>query len=500
MIGVTEQTTGCPQMRRSIAFEGIIDTLQWVIIALILALIFRAFVMEAFRIPTGSMAETLRGAHFHLRCPRCGYKYDAGADTPPKPQCPSCGYLLPPGTVVSISNGDRVLVLKSIYQFCVPKRWDVVVFKNPLDPTTNYIKRMIAGPDETVEIIDGDIYINGQIVRKPANVQQELWMPVYDNDYPAIGIQESSAKGSGQGVDEEEVPEAVRQQPFRNDQGSRWDLNANGPTVFALDSDPKQVNTIFYDTSIGNDFRATYGYNSSIEYDFRPVCSDLMVRFYVVPGGSQGFIGIGLAKHGKLFIGSVDFSGAMTIEEAVDGRTVRLEHQEMGPVDTDKPVMLQFANVDHQLILEFGPEKIKHDLGCGPDDAGEGNRRRPPAVEILGAGKVTLSHIGVYRDIYYISEGILRAQEGNGFRVGKDEFFVCGDNSPSSMDCRLWEDEGVGNNGVKYTAGTVPRDYLVGKAVLVYWSDAFKPFENLLPIIPNFGQIRFISGGSNKEL
>ena len=45
----------------------IANTFEWLITAFILAFVFRAFVMEAFRIPTGSMADTLKGAHFRLR-------------------------------------------------------------------------------------------------------------------------------------------------------------------------------------------------------------------------------------------------------------------------------------------------------------------------------------------------------------------------------------------------------------------------------------------------
>jgi len=59
--------------RRSRAAE-VADTFEWIITAFILALVFRAFVMEAFKIPTGSMASTLKGAHFRLRCERCGFK------------------------------------------------------------------------------------------------------------------------------------------------------------------------------------------------------------------------------------------------------------------------------------------------------------------------------------------------------------------------------------------------------------------------------------------
>jgi len=496
---IGKQTVGYPERRHSVAFEGIIDTLKWVLIALVLALIFRAFVMEAFRIPTGSMAETLRGAHYHLRCPRCGYKYDVGGDyySRPKPRCPSCGYFLPEGTAKSLANGDRILVLKNIYQFTEPKRWDVIVFKNPLEPRINYVKRLIAGPGETVEIIDGDIYINGQIARKPPAVQAELWMPVYDNDFQPFHEQlESTAERS--------VPRFEKnnrwQQPFRNTGDSNWDFNADGPTVFGLDSDQDKLNTIVYDTSIGNDFRATYGYNSSGDYGLRPFCSDLMVRFYVSSGSQIGLIGAGLKKYETLYHGWVDFSGNMTIEKIINGKRTLLKHQKTEPIELSVPNLFRFANVDHQLILEFGAERLKFNLGREPDDAGDKNRGGNPAVKIFGAGKLRLRHLGIYRDIHYISDGILRARADSGFRVGKDEFFACGDNSPYSLDCRVWATEGIGNNGVKYRIGIVPRDYLIGKAVLVYWGDAFRPFENLLPIIPNIGQVRPIIGGSDEEL
>ena len=57
-----------PPKKKDRAAE-IANTFEWLITAFILAFVFRAFVMEAFRIPTGSMADTLMGAHFRLRCP-----------------------------------------------------------------------------------------------------------------------------------------------------------------------------------------------------------------------------------------------------------------------------------------------------------------------------------------------------------------------------------------------------------------------------------------------
>ena len=166
--------------------QEIVNTFDWLITAFILAFVFRAFVMEAFRIPTGSMADTLMGAHFRLGCPQCGYHYDYGFmpenfdlqkdtipfGTVPLPQtrCPNCGFDNPGDVPMSVSSGDRILVLKCLYQFYEPKRWDVVVFKYPVNPMHNYIKRMIGLPGETVEIIDGDIYNNGKIARKPDKI------------------------------------------------------------------------------------------------------------------------------------------------------------------------------------------------------------------------------------------------------------------------------------------------------------------------------------------
>jgi len=147
-------------------------------------------------------------------------------------------------------------------------------------------------------------------------------------------------------------------------------------------------------------------------------------------------------------------------------------------------------------------------------------------VRIFGSGKLTLSHIAIFRDIHYTA-----AKHANGpkhrraidkpFTLEEDEFFVLGDNSPNSEDGRLWTRQGLANKGLSpYRTGIVPRDYLVGKALCVYWPSGFtfpwpkslKAFllhnsENSLVFrvmyaivswnwIPNIEQ-RFIYGGSN---
>lgn len=93
---------------------------EWVepiIIAVILALIIRTFVVQAFKIPTGSMRPTL-------------------------------------------IEGDRILVNKFIYKFKKPSRGDVIVFIAPEDKKKDFIKRLVGLPGEGIEIANGTLLID----------------------------------------------------------------------------------------------------------------------------------------------------------------------------------------------------------------------------------------------------------------------------------------------------------------------------------------------------
>ncbi len=480
----------------------IANTFEWLITAFILAFVFRAFVMEAFRIPTGSMADTLKGAHFRLRCSQCGYRYDYGfvpgnfgyrEDHIPPPgatlktyrsECPSCGFKQPVGGGMHVSNGDRILVLKCIYQFMEPDRWDVVVFKNPLDPRINYIKRLIGLPGEEIEIIDGDIYVDGVIQRKPPKVQKELWMPIYNNDYQPVRPEQGSFNWTN---------------PF-DPSDSDWRVNEPSPTLLSLDSDPNSINLLSYQPRSADDFLANYAYNSPGAYFKRPVASDLMIRFEVRTPELQGRVGAALSKYGIIYEGYVDMSGHMVISKIEDGNEQILVRRRKAAPEPDKLTSFSFANVDHKLVLRFGSATLEHDLGLSADAAGPRRPEENPVVEIMGAGKLTLAHVAVFRDIHYTGGPVSgRAVEGNPFRLNEDEFFVLGDNSPNSEDGRWWSQPGIANQGKSYRPGVVPRDYMVGKAIFVYWPAGFKPFRRFrFAFIPNVGQMRFIYGGKDE--
>lgn len=123
------------------AREEWIEFLKTAGIAIVLALMIRTFFLEPFNIPSGSMKPTLEiGDYLFVYKPAYGfsrYSFPLG---------------LAPVEGRIWSNGR------------MPERGDVIVFKLPSNPSVDYIKRIVGLPGETVQVIDGRLYINRRLV------------------------------------------------------------------------------------------------------------------------------------------------------------------------------------------------------------------------------------------------------------------------------------------------------------------------------------------------
>ena len=212
------------------------ETVESVVIAFVLAFLFRTFLAEAFVIPTGSMAPTLMGRHKDEVCRQCGHHYRVGASDEVERDsnvliarvrtsvCPNCNYA---NNIYdnSVFNGDRILVNKFPYEFSEPDRFDVFVFRFPDDPQTNYIKRLIGLPGESIKIEFGDLYARKgyqgeyRILRKTdPNKQRLLQQSVYDDTQPPAELLKQG------------WPErwAAMQDSYDENENQEWRLAENG--------------------------------------------------------------------------------------------------------------------------------------------------------------------------------------------------------------------------------------------------------------------------------
>src|SRR5262245_28742531 len=111
---------------------------------IVLVLLFRTFLAGGYMIETGSMAPCLIGYHWRATCPSCRYPFAVeGSRNGQRATCPNCGKR---GIVVEKlprNDGDHLLVHRGAFDYQTPRRWEVVVFRNPGRPTQAYVKRLV---------------------------------------------------------------------------------------------------------------------------------------------------------------------------------------------------------------------------------------------------------------------------------------------------------------------------------------------------------------------
>ena len=561
------------------AHEGIRETIDSIVVAFILAFVFRAFVIEAFIIPTGSMAPTLYGAHGTITCADCGTEFayglrdlkaglqgqrprHGGSPSNPKARCPNCNHvnvdLKYTNARRNAESGDRILVFKWPFDFggegLDPRRWDVTVFKDPSDGTTNFIKRLVGLPNEVLMLLDGDLYVAPvealdeaevsafkqqqrakfeqrmagrrgrlqplperilqslddklQIARKTDAAQQALWSPVYDHDYPP-------------------QTRDANQPWWRRGKGETSGWNTEHRTVrFEARGTPAD-----YIELGGKKIVASCAYNTSKSIPDPPV-SDLRVRFVLTPESQDGLLRVRLTKQGVSFWATIQMDGAVSICESDGEPTAETPPwltTRVSPFQPGKPVQVAFENLDYRLALSIAGQEVlatstnrSDDTYYGPHIAALRKMRSPPSgrtprnyktvpPRIYAAnGDLSLVHLVVERDVYYYDNLKLSARPWTDIRgwgtagapilLRDDEYFMLGDNSAASKDSRLWDNWGshLIDRGDRFQIGTVPRDQLIGKAFFVYWPMGHRiewlpmAFLRRIGIIPDIGRMRWI--------
>ena len=121
----TEETDAAPKKKGALR-----ENIEAIVVAVILALFIRTFVVQAFKIPSGSMKDTLLiGDHILVN------KFTYGIKAP--------------------------FIKKTLIDIHDPQQGDIIVFEFPEDPSKDFIKRVIGTPGDTIEIHNKKLFVNG---------------------------------------------------------------------------------------------------------------------------------------------------------------------------------------------------------------------------------------------------------------------------------------------------------------------------------------------------
>jgi signal peptidase I len=544
--------TTTPATRAHPPKSSVKETLTSIIIAFALAFVFRGFVMEAFLIPTGSMAPTLLGQHIRLTSPQSGFVWPANTrdlnptTAEPAPIQGSPGNpieVTDPMTLAEVRGqsmprrwGDRIFVIKYLYSVYEPSRWDVAVFKNPRDPAVNYIKRLIGLPNEMIALVDGDVFVRPftpeelrnpadpavqnpwalpgwTCVSKPERAQRAMWQPLWDSSFaPLSDTRDGRRWFNAPWI----APES---------DASNWSIGASptytykgtGPTTLMWDHQRRPIDdAVPYNETMGV---------SNIRY---PV-SDIRIGAGVRPDTDGLTVEAFVESRGHTFKVEI-FGDKATLSMMANGEknSVILGEATLAqPLAKGRVTNIDFWHADQTLSLYVEDElviskpytwsiaeRVQHSMDMTLDQVLQTRALVPatttyskPAVGFaFSGGGVTLHRVHLARDIFYRPDLYHTVNDANQAhsRSGQpaaathpaqnlvlttDQFFFCGDNSGASLDGRLWDKPEPWSALIDPTTGIVPRDLLIGKAFFVYFPAPFR--KQGIPV-PDFGETRWI--------
>jgi signal peptidase I len=443
---------------------------------------------------------------------------------------------------VPTSWGDRIFVLKYLYSVYEPQRYDVVVFKNPNDPGINYIKRLIGLPGEMIALIDGDVFTRRiqpgdtdarntwllpgwSVARKPERAQRAMWQPVFDSEYQPLTDSANGRKffhvpwrGAG--------PTAAQ---WSIEGRKSYTFAGTGPASLEWDSARRPINDSYaYNENPGvspdmlsypvSDVRVCFGVRPeapglkvaavlhSRRHEFRAEIDGAAVTLRMKPDGNDQWRTIGQgALPAPLAPGAVANLDVWFVDQTIqlflDDRLIARGEYDWSPDERLRATLgfgAEEAQLDNRSLLGLNAVQVRQGLP---------HKYPTPRVHVdFDGGGFTLHRVSLARDIYYQprlyynsnDRGLPHSRAGQPaagtnpqqpINLSPEQLFVCGDNSPASLDARLWDKPNPWVAQLDPTIGVVHRDLLIGKAFFVYFPS---PHKDRSVWAPDFGDMRFI--------
>lgn len=454
------------------------ENVEAVIVAIVLALIIRQFAMEAFVIPTGSMAPTLYGEHVEISCPNCArvfaidrkqvgggfesafrrhaqcprcksngvvYLYDAGelsdftealcqdcghrwtVENPTSGKtvlatrisltCPNCGFDFQKDITPSdITGGHKILVNKAGLLVRAPRRWDIIVFKFPEKKKGVSRKNYIK---RLIGLPNEEILIrHGDICVNGRIARKEL------DVIHAMAFEVFSS----------ELKQKWKQLIPWTPYGGDWQLGVGSLEVDAHEDEAHVEFTKDITAALPYSNADSSTHVNDVGFRLEVTCRDKGEFFCCIDDGEHAFcLRVPVGDEGKVSLTMDDIEVKTADLHFVPGKSYTVE----------------FLNIDDRILaLVDGEQVFRFDYNS--------------EVHVSDDAQITLGtsdtaarfeKIHVYRDIYYLDKGEHAIYSAE--RLGPDEYFAMGDNSGSSSDSRTW--------------GTVPEANLLGRGFIIFW-------------------------------
>ena len=359
------------------------ENIEAITMAVVMAVMLKYFVVEAYKIPTGSMQPTLMG----------------NDETAIK---------------------DRILVDKLSYHYRDPERWEVTVFKYPLDLSKNFIKRLVGVGPEELRLRNGDLWnrpdasAEWKVLRRPLPVQEETWKPLFVgvDDLPgwkplggarswSIGEEEIEARGDG----------SLRFPPS----GSVMDDYRHGY--------PLSVRRVIRSNRLSGqkpvgDLRVTGSIEAldGLERVMIELREGTRSYAFVLPGPAA-------SSEDRVTIAVDDTAPASPITGQL--RVIMEEEWRLAP---GQSVRFGVQNLDDELQLELDGEVV-----LSLEIPAASDQRSSVTVHLEGAG-ANIAELEVLRDIYYLGDSMKRAE----WQIPEGHYVMLGDNTQDSSDSREW--------------------------------------------------------------
>jgi signal peptidase I len=386
--------------------------------AVLMAVLLKYFLLEAYVIPTPSMQPTMMGS-------------------------PEAG------------ESDRILVDKLYYMLHEPKRWDIAVFRYPVRQVQSYVKRIVGIGGDRLKIAGGNLYNISKdgktqtILRKPARIQRTLWREMYP--------MRRKLELFGTTTDTDSVPEKgdVFGRHFRGRREQFWKID---PDDGAFIGTPTSGNTLRLSY---NEVRNNYtdGYDLAVADILRKertdtgtlAVTDLAIEFELTPTNKPDNVKveIEISPLGVTFALEVaNGQGRLkAVRTTMPAKTVQ---SELFPFEiaAGATTSIRFEHLDDRLIayrdgdliqdLDTDDIPIVADITTNAEIAKETEAvlgKVVPRITVVGKGSSKFGEVTIERDLHYThsfleNDYIIEVPEGH--------FFMMGDNTLGSADGRDW--------------------------------------------------------------